>query len=119
MRLENRVGIVTGAGRNIGEAVAHSFANEGARVAVVDIREEPAKAVAEAINKARPGSALAIAADMSASVEVQRMVASVVDHWGSIDILYPRPLSFSTQYSFLSTKLRSAFSCQLFAAYCL
>jgi len=87
MRLENRVGIVTGAGRNIGEAVAHSFANEGARVAVVDIREEPAKAVAEAINKVRPGSALAIAADMSASAEVQRMVASVVDHWGSIDIL--------------------------------
>ena len=87
MRLENRVGIVTGAGRNIGEAVAHSFANEGARVAVVDIREEPAKAVANAINQAHPGSALAIAADMSSSADVQRMVASVVSQWNSIDIL--------------------------------
>jgi len=87
MRLENRVGIVTGAGRNIGEAVAHSFADEGARVAVVDIREEPAKAVAEAINKAHPGCALAIAADMSSSTEVQRMVSSVVAKWDSIDIL--------------------------------
>ena len=87
MRLENRVGIVTGAGRNIGEAVAHSFANEGARVAVVDIREEPAKAVTEAINKAHPGCALAIAADMSSSADVQRMVSSVMERWGSIDIL--------------------------------
>lgn len=87
MRLENRVGIVTGAGRNIGEAVAHSFANEGARVAVVDIREEPAKAVAEAINKAHPGCALAIAGDMSSSSDVQRMVSSVMEHWGNIDIL--------------------------------
>jgi len=87
MRLENRVGIVTGAGRNIGEAIAHSFANEGARVAVVDIREEPAKAVAASINGARPGCALAIAADMSSSADVQRMVSSVMEHWGSIDIL--------------------------------
>jgi len=87
MRLENRVGIVTGAGRNIGEAVAHSFANEGARVAVVDIREEPAKAVADSINQAHPGCALAIAADMSSSADVQRMVSSVMEHWGSIDIL--------------------------------
>ncbi len=87
MRLENRVGIVTGAGRNIGEAVAHSFAKDGAKVAVVDIREQPAKAVTDAINAAHPGAALAVAADMSSGTDVQRMVSSVVERWGGIDIL--------------------------------
>ncbi|HVA23478.1 MAG TPA: hypothetical protein VMW62_03720 [Chloroflexota bacterium] len=37
MRLENRVGIVTGAGRNIGETISHAFAREGARVAIVHL----------------------------------------------------------------------------------
>ena len=42
MRLENKVSIVTGAGRNIGEGIAHAFAEEGAHVAVVDWLEERA-----------------------------------------------------------------------------
>ena len=37
MRLENKVAIVTGAGRNIGEDIAKTFAAEGAKVAVVDL----------------------------------------------------------------------------------
>jgi NAD(P)-dependent dehydrogenase (short-subunit alcohol dehydrogenase family) len=36
MQLENRVGIITGAGRNIGEAIAHSFGKEGIRAAVAE-----------------------------------------------------------------------------------
>jgi NAD(P)-dependent dehydrogenase (short-subunit alcohol dehydrogenase family) len=87
MRLQNRVGIVTGAGRNIGEAIAHSFAKEGARVAVVDIREDAARAVAEAINRTRPEAALAIVADVSSSAQAERMVSSVVKRWGGLDIL--------------------------------
>jgi NAD(P)-dependent dehydrogenase (short-subunit alcohol dehydrogenase family) len=87
MRLENRVGIVTGAGRNIGEAVAGSFADEGARVAVADVDPDRAQAVADAINKSRPDRALPIVCDVSISAEVQRMVRQVVDRWGRIDIL--------------------------------
>ena len=87
MRLENRVAIVTGAGRNIGEAVAHAFVAEGASVAVVDVRLEAAQAVADAINAANPGRALAVAADVSSSEDVQRMVSSTVAAFGGVDIL--------------------------------
>jgi 3-oxoacyl-[acyl-carrier protein] reductase len=65
MTLENGVAIVTGGGRNIGEAVAHRFAKAGVNVAVVDLRIDAANAVASAINVRRPDSALAIAADVS------------------------------------------------------
>ena len=87
MRLENRVAIVTGAGRNIGEAIAIAFAGEGAKVAVVDVRREAADAVAAAINKTQPGAALAVAADVSSESDVERMVAQVNEQFGGIDVL--------------------------------
>lgn len=87
MRLENQVAIVTGAGRNIGEAVAHSFADEGARVAVVDLRPDAARTVADAINAAHPGCAAAVSADVSSSADVQRIVAETVAAFGGVDIL--------------------------------
>lgn len=87
MRLENQVAIVTGAGRNIGEAVAHSFADEGARVAVVDLRPDAARTVADAINAAHPGCAAAVGADVSSSADVQRIVAETVAAFGGVDVL--------------------------------
>ena len=79
--LAGKAAIVTGAGRNIGEGIAHLFAAEGARVAVVDLDGGQAAAVAAAINAEHPGQALPIACDVSSSPDVQRMVNQVVDHW--------------------------------------
>lgn len=87
MRLANQIGIVTGAGRNIGEAIAHSFAREGARVAVVDMHEGRAQKVAQAINDDHPDAAIPIVCDVASSGDVQRMVAGVVGRWGGVDIL--------------------------------
>lgn len=50
MRLENKVAIVTGAGRNIGEDIVKTFAQEGARVAVVDLDKGQGERVAGEIN---------------------------------------------------------------------
>jgi|SRR5579862_4541540 len=86
-KLDGKIGIVTGVGRNIGEAVAHAFACEGARVAVVDLDEGLAGKVAQAINDQHPGAALAIVADVSSSPDVQRMVAQVVEQFGGVDVL--------------------------------
>ncbi len=87
MKLEGRVAIVTGAGRNIGEAVAETFAREGARVAVVDLDPGRGTAVAERINETHPGAALAVRCDVSLTKDVQSMVAAVVDRFRSVDVL--------------------------------
>jgi NAD(P)-dependent dehydrogenase (short-subunit alcohol dehydrogenase family) len=64
MKLKDKVALITGAGSGIGQATALLFAREGARVAVVDVREEAAKATAQEIERAG-GQALALRADVS------------------------------------------------------
>ncbi len=86
-KLDGKAAIVTGAGRNIGEAVAHALAREGARVAVVDLDESLATGVAQAINSQHPDAALPIVADVSSSADVRRLVGQVVERFGGVDIL--------------------------------
>ncbi len=87
MKLENKVAIVTGAGRNIGEEVAKLFVEEGARVAVVDLDKGRAERVAGEINASHPDRALAIICDVTSAPEVEKMVRTVVQKWGGVDIL--------------------------------
>jgi NAD(P)-dependent dehydrogenase (short-subunit alcohol dehydrogenase family) len=87
LTLQDRVAIVTGAGRNIGEAIARAIADAGGRVAVVDLDGERAERVAGAISAAHPDAAFAIQADVTLSADVQRMVGQVVERWGAIQVL--------------------------------
>ncbi|MCL6637541.1 MAG: glucose 1-dehydrogenase [Alicyclobacillus sp.] len=87
MRLQGKVAIVTGAGRNIGAEVARQCAREGARVAVVDNHEGRASAVADEINSQFPDHALAVVCDVSSKDSVQAMVDRVLAAWGQVDIL--------------------------------
>lgn len=87
MRLENQVAIITGAGRNIGEAVASACVREGAKVAVVDNDRSRAEKVAGDLNRIRPGSAMAEVVDVSAGDQVRAMVDRVVSKWGRVDLL--------------------------------
>jgi NAD(P)-dependent dehydrogenase (short-subunit alcohol dehydrogenase family) len=57
-RLEGKVAIITGAGTGIGEAIAHKFAGEGARVVVSGLPDDPIGDVAESI-RAKGGKAMA------------------------------------------------------------
>ncbi|MDB5902697.1 MAG: hypothetical protein JWM26_1575 [Betaproteobacteria bacterium] len=82
-RLAGHVAIVTAAGQGIGEAIAKTFAREGARVAVVDLNRAEAERVAAAIG----ASAFAIEADVTRTPVVDAMVKAVVERWGSVDIL--------------------------------
>ena len=50
MRLEGKVGIVTGGARGMGEAEAMLFASEGAKVVIADLQDAAGQAVADAIN---------------------------------------------------------------------
>ena len=87
MKLKDRVALVTGAGSGIGQASAVLFAREGARVAVVDVREDAAKATAEQIEKAG-GQALAIRADVSQAADNQAAINQTLARWGRLDVFY-------------------------------
>jgi NAD(P)-dependent dehydrogenase (short-subunit alcohol dehydrogenase family) len=86
MKLKDRVAIVTGAGRNIGEEIARLFAAEGAGVALVDIDRGRGERVTAAI-RAAGGRAELFLADVSKGSEVAGLVQAVVDRFGHIDIL--------------------------------
>jgi NAD(P)-dependent dehydrogenase (short-subunit alcohol dehydrogenase family) len=87
MRLHNQVAVVTGAGRNIGEDVSKLFAQEGAKVAVVDLDQGRGSRVASEINATKPGSAISVVCDVASSASVDQMVQTVVKQFGAIDIL--------------------------------
>jgi len=87
MKLKDRVAIVTGAGSGIGQATAILFAAEGAKVAVLDLKPDAARATADQIEKAG-GQALALAADVSRSDDNRDAVAQTVARWGRLDVFY-------------------------------
>src|SRR3954470_8645832 len=86
MKLTDKVAIVTGAGRNIGEEVAKLFAAEGAKVAVVDL-DRPRGARTVEVIKAAGGTAEPFVADVSKGGDVAALVKDVVAHFGRVDIL--------------------------------
>ena len=86
MRLKDKVAIITGAGRNIGEDTAKLFASEGAKVAVVDLDKSRGDAVAAAIRK-DGGRAEAFSADVSNEAQVDQLVKDVAAKLGRVDIL--------------------------------
>lgn len=86
-RFEDKIAIVTGAGRNVGEAIACRLVQEGATVAVVDMDAERGAATAARLETLRSGSSRFIPCDVSSSDDVQLMVASVVEHLGGVDLL--------------------------------
>jgi NAD(P)-dependent dehydrogenase (short-subunit alcohol dehydrogenase family) len=87
MKLKDQVAIVSGAGRNIGEAICKLFVQEGAKVAVVDIDSERSNRVAAEINAAHPGKAIPVVCDVSSAGSVEKMVRLVEKEFGGMDIL--------------------------------
>jgi 3-oxoacyl-[acyl-carrier protein] reductase len=86
-RYEGKTAIITGAGRNVGAAIAHRLADEGARVAVVDLDEGRGTAIAQEINAQHPDAARWFGCDVSDSEQVQQLVTDVVAAFGTVDVL--------------------------------
>jgi 3-oxoacyl-[acyl-carrier protein] reductase len=86
MRLKDKIVLITGGGSGLGREMGLTFAREGARIAVNDIRPESAQNVATEIERAG-GKARPLIADVSSSAAVKKMFAEFVTAFGTIDIL--------------------------------
>ena len=85
--LKGKVALVTGAGRNIGRAIALALADAGAKV-VVNVRasRDEGQAVVDEI-AARGGDAMLVTADVTQRAEVDAMIAAVSKRFGRLDII--------------------------------
>ena len=86
-RLEGKVALVTGGGSGIGKATALLFTQEGARVMIADYVAEGAREVVQMI-KDEGGEAAFVKADVSRSVDVQDMIKTTINTYGTFDILF-------------------------------
>jgi 7-alpha-hydroxysteroid dehydrogenase len=105
-RLDDRVAIVTGAGRGIGEGCALAFAEAGADVVLAARTQEQIEAVAERVRGAGR-RALAVRCDVNERAQLEHLVEASLERFGRIDILVnnaggfpPRPALETTEKAF-------------------
>lgn len=84
--LKDKIALITGASRGIGEAIAHVFAQNGATVILVSRKQEPLDAVAKAI-EADGGKAVAIATHCGRAEEIHALMERVKSEFGRLDVL--------------------------------
>lgn len=84
MDLNGKTALITGAASGFGEAMAHRFADRGARVAIVDLNLNKAQGVADAIGADK---AIALRADVSKRADIEAVVAATTERFGVPDIV--------------------------------
>ena len=121
MRFKDRVVLVTGGGRGIGQAIALGFAREGASVVVNAAHQATADETATLIRKAG-GKAIAIEANVADEAQVNAMIDRVVHELGGLDVLVnnagvSQPIVPTLEQDtadwdrVMATNLRSAYLC--------
>ncbi|MEO8956689.1 MAG: SDR family oxidoreductase [Ktedonobacteraceae bacterium] len=123
MSMQNRVTIITGAGRGVGRATARLFAQAGARVVLFSrTAHQLAEAVAEITGEGgNAGNTLAVAGDVSREEDVQRLFQKTMEAFGRVDVLVNcagivavRPfveMDVATWDAVLGVNLRGTFLC--------
>ncbi len=84
--LEGKVALITGASQGLGRALALAYAKEGASIIINSRSEESIRPVAEEV-ESMGAEVLALAADVSKSADVERLVDAATRRFGRIDVL--------------------------------
>jgi NAD(P)-dependent dehydrogenase (short-subunit alcohol dehydrogenase family) len=94
MLLDGKVALITGAASGIGRATAGLFAQQGARVAVVDLDETRGRETVEQI-QATGGEAIFVRADVGKMDQVAAMVQASVRHFGRLDVVHSNAAAYA------------------------
>ena len=86
LHLQDRSVVVTGAGSNIGRAVALTFAAEGARLTLADIDADQTERVAATALRSGAGGAQFVPTDVTDLEQVESMMAAANERHGSVDV---------------------------------
>lgn len=87
-RVENKVVIVTGAAQGMGRAIGHKLVEEGAKVMFADMNLEGAEEAATYAAEKFSGEAAGFEVNVTDRDQVRDMVASAVDRWGRLDVMF-------------------------------
>ena len=125
MRLENKIAIITGGARGIGEEMALTFARQGADLALIDVNEQGLKDVSQKIRDLGRDAIIG-KVDITRKEEVDAFIQDVITKYGRIDILvnnaayiqYAPFLEYEVEQwdRVVGVSLRGAFLCSQAAA---
>jgi NAD(P)-dependent dehydrogenase (short-subunit alcohol dehydrogenase family) len=85
--LKDKVAIITGASKGIGEQIARVFVSQGAKVVISSRKQQDLDLLAASISEAEEGQVLAVAAHIADSAQLENLVNKTIERFGKIDIL--------------------------------
>lgn len=124
MKLKDKVAIVTGSSKGIGEGIARVFVKEGAKVVITCRTESAGQKMAEELG-AKQGKAFFARADVTKTEDIQNLIKATIDKFGKLDVLVNNAGyhisknaedTSEEEWEFIqNTNLRSTFLCSKYA----
>ena len=124
MKLKDKIAIITGSSKGIGEGIARVFSKDGARVVITCRTESTGEKMANELG-AKQGNAIFVRTDVTKTEDIRNMINKTVENFGKLDILVNNAGCYLSknaeetseqEWEFIqNTNLRSTFLCSKYA----